>query len=62
MRCMNLSYQEFREARQQGKDGFELFEPLIEKPKGVEINLDGYTAIMKDWEVIATAGGQFDPE
>lgn len=57
---MSMTFMDFREARESGR--MRLRQPNIDKPKGVEINLDGYTAIMKDWEDIATAGGQFDPE
>lgn len=57
---MSMSYLDFKEARQSGV--MMLKQPNKDKPKGVEVVLDGYTVIMKDWEDITTAGGQFDPE
>jgi hypothetical protein len=57
---MSMTYMDFREARESGR--MRLRQPNIDKPKGVEINLDGYTATIKDWEDIATAGGQYDSD
>ena len=60
IRYMNMSYQDWREARESGRK--KVHTPHRENPKGIEIDLGGYTAIMKDWEDIATAGGQYDNE
>jgi hypothetical protein len=57
-RYMNMTYLDFREARESGRK--RLRQPQLENPKGIIIDLNGYTAIMKDWEDIATAGGQYD--
>jgi hypothetical protein len=57
---MSLSIEEIQYQRKTG--GRYLKQPTQEKPKGVTVVIDGVTSVMKDWEEIATAGGQYDSE
>ena len=57
---MSLSIEEIQHQRKTGRRY--LKQPTQETPKGVTVIIDGVTSVMKGWEEIATAGGQYDSE